>query len=247
LYIPQGDRERTYKNLTCSDLHYSLGYILVKRYVKSRNKFDYSYLYKALPCFEKSLENNPDNLKAKVAKEKIKLHVKENKTSVINEKVGTYLITGFAVVLFVLAQFSFFPGLLGNNYNNPVLLPDEGISYLGKLFSLSQDSLQEMQYLKQIKFDDKETLIEALQQVIPPEKLESQKALLSRSDFFTEIETKKSSITEGYYVLISFGSLIFMIAGLFLAKLLKIKVGNIELEKNSPTEMNFVSLLQIKK
>jgi tetratricopeptide (TPR) repeat protein len=42
----------------------------------------------------------------------------------------------------------------------------------------------------------------------------------------------------GYYVLATFGSLLFMVAGLSLSKLLKLKVGAIELEKGSVEQIN---------
>jgi tetratricopeptide (TPR) repeat protein len=46
------------------------------------------------------------------------------------------------------------------------------------------------------------------------------------------------SISVGYYVLLTFGSLLFMIAGLTLPQLLKLKVGTVELEKRSVEQVD---------
>jgi len=51
----------------------------------------------------------------------------------------------------------------------------------------------------------------------------------------------------GYYALLSFGSLIFMIAGLYLPQILKLKVAGIELEKSSVDQITTAGSLGIRK
>lgn len=48
---------------------------------------------------------------------------------------------------------------------------------------------------------------------------------------------KLCNITEGYYALLSFGSLLFMVAGLYLPQILKLKVGAIEMEKSPVSQV----------
>ncbi len=75
--------------------------------------------------------------------------------------------------------------------------------------------------------------------------------ILSQGSFFFGkplfIYGPNKSITEGYYVLLTLGSLIFMVAGLSLPQLLKLKVAGIELEKSSVEQITTPSTLGISK
>jgi hypothetical protein len=51
----------------------------------------------------------------------------------------------------------------------------------------------------------------------------------------------------GYYALFTFGSLIFMVAGLYLPQILKLKVAGIELEKSSVDQITTSGTLGISK
>jgi hypothetical protein len=51
---------------------------------------------------------------------------------------------------------------------------------------------------------------------------------LSQANFFFSVPGKQIDI--GYYVLLTFGSLMFILAGLSLTQLLKLKVAGIDLE-----------------
>lgn len=55
------------------------------------------------------------------------------------------------------------------------------------------------------------------------------------------------SINQGYYVLLVFGSLLFMIAGLFLPELMKLKIAGIELEKSPADRATPSASIGIKK
>jgi hypothetical protein len=54
-------------------------------------------------------------------------------------------------------------------------------------------------------------------------------------------------IDTGYYVLLTFGSLMFILAGLTLAQLLKLKVAGIELEKSAVDQITTSGGLGISK
>ncbi|HJQ24662.1 MAG TPA: tetratricopeptide repeat protein [Blastocatellia bacterium] len=62
--------------------------------------------------------------------------------------------------------------------------------------------------------------------------------VMNQISFFWNVPNK--SINVGYYALLSFGSLIFMVAGLYLRQVMKIKIAGIELEK-SPVEQIMVT------
>jgi hypothetical protein len=51
----------------------------------------------------------------------------------------------------------------------------------------------------------------------------------------------------GTYALLTFGSLIFMVAGLYLPQILKLKVAGIELEKSSVNQITISGTLGISK
>jgi hypothetical protein len=55
------------------------------------------------------------------------------------------------------------------------------------------------------------------------------------------------SLETGYYALLSFGALMFMVAGLYLQQLSKLKFGGIELEKTTETATKVTGSLGISK
>ena len=69
--------------------------------------------------------------------------------------------------------------------------------------------------------------------------------ILSQSNFFFSIPGKQ--IDTGYYVLLTFGSLMFILAGLSLTQLLKLKVAGIELEKSAVDQITTSGGLGISK
>ena len=55
------------------------------------------------------------------------------------------------------------------------------------------------------------------------------------------------SAHSGYYAVLTFGALIFMVAGLYLPQILKLKVAGIQLEKSSAEQITTPSALGISK
>lgn len=68
--------------------------------------------------------------------------------------------------------------------------------------------------------------------------------VLSQISFFFR---KLISIDVGYYVLLTFGSLIFIIAGLYLPQILKLKVAGLELEISPVDQIRTPETLGISK
>jgi hypothetical protein len=70
--------------------------------------------------------------------------------------------------------------------------------------------------------------------------------------FFTQTsfffhEPIRSLKEPGYYALLSFGALIFMVAGLYLPQILKLRVAGIQLEKSAVKQITTSSTLGISK
>ena len=68
--------------------------------------------------------------------------------------------------------------------------------------------------------------------------------VLAQYSFFWK---KPAPMPVGYYVLLAFGSLIFIVAGLFLPQILKLKFGGLELEKSSADLATSPGALKIRK
>lgn len=239
--------DRKYKDLKLSDVYYSLGYIKTKQF--ELNKFDFtnSYLNDSFKYFTKSYESNPDNLKALFAKNKVLKNIKTRKRTSKVEIFGSGLISILAIFIFLICQWYFFSD---QHKSNHVSLGLENATYIASILPLHKDSniVEEIKKLANVGFNDKNSLIEALQAVAGKELIDKKLNLINQLDF-TPATSKKANdfLPVGYYVMISFGSIVFLIAGLYLPKLLKLKVGVIEIEKYTPTEINNTPLLGIKK
>src|SRR5437016_7687392 len=64
---------------------------------------------------------------------------------------------------------------------------------------------------------------------------------------FVFIAPDELSAHSGYYAVLTFGALIFMVAGLYLPQILKLKVAGIQLEKSSAEQITTPSALGISK
>ena len=87
----------------------------------------------------------------------------------------------------------------------------------------------------------KTATIESLVGAIKPEKSEVTQAAN------TSEKGDGGALSAGYYALLTFGSLIFMVAGLYLPQILKLKVAGIELEKSSVDQIGTGGTLGIRK
>ncbi|MDX2070030.1 MAG: tetratricopeptide repeat protein [Haliscomenobacter sp.] len=237
--------ERKYKDLKLSDLYYSIGYIKIKKYKKSKPEIRNTYLNESLNYFIKSQKCNPDNLKATTARNKIENYVQSNQKENRSERFNSWLVTGLAFILFLFCQYFFY---VKSSAPEKFTLNQVNVSHLTNLLSLNDKHMHSLEKLAGISFEDKNTLLKAIELKLGTDLLQNKKELIEKM-ILTEPKLNESSefIPVGYYVLISFGAIIFMIAGLYLPKLLKLKVGVIEIEKNSLSEIYDFSLLGIQK
>lgn len=142
---------------------------------------------------------------------------------------GAWLITIAAGLIFIGSQVVFYGGKPG----------------LGKTFQITEQSLKALQAL-QVPDDVVQKLNPLTKDELRPweafnRNLKAKLGDKEAAQFGDTIRQHASSpmlrwqepLETGYYVLLTFGSLLFMISGLYLQQLSKLKVGAIELEKTS--------------
>ncbi|UZR98759.1 tetratricopeptide repeat protein [Chondrinema litorale] len=243
LHAPKSaNKERVYKDIKLSDIYYALGYIKTKQYEDFKVGIKSAYLNDSLNYFIKACECDPENHKALAAKSKVEKYVNTNKETNRLESFGAVLVIAMAFILFVGSQYFFY---FGTKSNDQYILNDNAVDYLESILSDVENEIKDIDKLKGIKFEDKNTLVEALKSMAGTDFIQNNSGLIDSIDLKVSTDEKVDLLPAGYYVLISFGSIVFMIAGLYLPKILKLKVGVIELEKNQPTEMNSISLIGI--
>jgi tetratricopeptide (TPR) repeat protein len=70
--------------------------------------------------------------------------------------------------------------------------------------------------------------------------------IFAQTALLAHLKFQNKELSSGYYVLLTFGSLLFMVAGLYLPRVLKLKVGALELEKSVVEQMGPISGLGIR-
>jgi hypothetical protein len=221
-------------------LAYSRGYANVMRYeAQTVTKRDERLLQTALAAFDEVPERDVNYHKAQRAMLKIR------ERTVLTDRpaqFGAYLIVAAAAVTLIVANVAFLVGKPG----------------LERTQRVDGQSVQQVKAAKAP--DDVVARLEALSRRDP----------LSKSPFEAELKTalgeewmKKvgdavrqqatttlqpalhESIEAGYYALLTFGALLFMIAGLYLQQLSKLKFGGFELEKTSQAETKVIGSLGV--
>ncbi|MEL6192381.1 MAG: tetratricopeptide repeat protein [Bacteroidota bacterium] len=244
-YEPKVNQKRKYKDLKLSDLYYSLGYIKYKQYQKSEIQDRNQFIKDSLNFFRKSQEANPENLKAKKAKEKIDNSILSFQKSSRTENLGAIMVTGLSLIVFLLGQYFFY---FHSSGENEVSLTQQNVAQLGGILALDSMEMANIRNLVSVTFEEKTALLKAVESSVAKAKTVGKMEVLNALSLGKQ-ESVKAQIflPPGYYALISFGAIMFMIAGFYLPKLLKLKVGVIEIEKNSLSEVHDFSLLGIQK
>ncbi|WP_340112414.1 tetratricopeptide repeat protein [Maribellus mangrovi] len=229
--------DRKYKDLKFSEIYYSMGYIKAKKMEQNLLDYNTNSLQESLICFKNSAECNPDNIKATTAITKITNNINSRKSANKREHAGTLLITGLAIVLFIFAQYFFFFNTGSERYE---LQPDH-IAYVAAQFpnEISAELEPELKKIAGFSFSNKAEFLKALNNSIGENIVMQDPKILEQMDLTSMLKSdEKELLSVGYYVLISFGSILFMIAGLYLPQLLKIKVGVVEIEKSTLAEIS---------
>jgi len=119
-------------------------------------------------------------------------------------------------------------------------LTKENTEQLNNILELSDSSMiKKVEKFANIPFRDKNKLLEALESQVGIEVISENRILLENIDLSKKVsEEEEELLSAANYFTITFGALAFLIVGLYLPKLLKLKVGVIELEKEKLSEVN---------
>jgi tetratricopeptide (TPR) repeat protein len=223
-------------------LMYSRGYANVMCYeAQTLAKRNEKLLLAALSAFDEVKPGDANFHKAQRAKQKIGERTQPSERSA---RWGAWIIVFGAFVTFVVANVAFLVGKPG----------------LVMTFQVTTNSLQEA---KAARLPD-----EVIAKLAPL----AQRGPVSRAAFDSDLRSAlgddlakkfgdtireraaagptlrwQESLEAGYYALLSFGALMFVVAGLYLQQLSKLKFGGIELEKTSETTTKVTGPLGITK
>jgi tetratricopeptide (TPR) repeat protein len=222
-------RSKYLKNPEKAGVYYQLGYARVQSYETVGSRRDTKLLQNALKDFGKCLEHNPSHQKAIRAAEKIEKRLGIFSRDRLTETDGPRAIFAMSIIIFAAVQAAFYivPFL-----NRPSLkVTDKSLQAVAK--QVPAEVLPGLETLKNKKFDSQESLSNAIQPLVKSDQVEAVKAaVLQNADTVKPIEDFPE-MAAGYYALLTFGSLLFMVVGLYLPQILKLKVAGIELEKSS--------------
>ena len=221
-------------------LNYSRGYANVARYeAQTVAKRDQKLLDAARAAFEVVPRKDVNFHKAQRAKLKISERMQPTDRPA---RWGASIIVIGALVTLVVANVGFVFGKPG----------------LARTFHVAQPSVQMLKAAKAP--DDVVAKVEALtrREGVPKAAFDAEvKAALGddlakkygetlRQQASSELTgSLQESLEPGYYALLSFGALIFIVAGLYLQQLSKLKFGGFELEKTSETETKVIGSMGI--
>lgn len=216
-------RSKYLKKTEKAAVHYQIGYARVQCYESSGIRRDTTLLKLAEKEFDQCIALNPSHQKARRAKEKIERCWVYFKRDRLTETVGPRSIYRMSIAVFLAVQIAFF---LGPLFNQPSFrVSDRSVKAVQE--DLTAEQLEGLKALENRSFSH-EMLSKTLQS-LPGNVVDT---VLQNADISKPIENAPE-LPVGYYALLTFGSLLFMVVGLYLPQILKLKVAGIELEKSS--------------
>ncbi|MFB6317924.1 tetratricopeptide repeat protein [Saccharicrinis sp. FJH54] len=248
VHEPQNGNKRLYKDLDLADIYYSLGYLKIKLFEKKsflEKSVDRYLLNEAYRYFNKALKSNPEHYKAARARAKVREKITVGHKDHLIDKFGPWLVSGLAFFIFVFAQLHFyFPETLSNPEPEYYTLNESSLNYLTTVQPVDSVSRNKLSSLAAVHFSDKNRLIQEISSILKNHKI-SVDQLESINTIKPTYSDKGNKLTTGHYILISFSTLLLIIAGLYLPQLLKLKIGSIELEKNVASETTGITSFKI--
>ncbi|MCX6152085.1 MAG: tetratricopeptide repeat protein [Ignavibacteriales bacterium] len=244
-YANSNKGSKKLKRSELSAVHYSRGYARVKYYESMKLSKDENVLMQAMEDFKLCYNNDPDNHKAKRAQEKIQKKFNYSSVHWLSEKFGPTAIFIFSFLFLLTVQWLYFVGKPVYGTGN-FMLSNESIVEL-KRYDVPDELLTKLKLVLDKKFTSEEKLLTRIKLMISEQELEKFKPLIA------DVLEKENSlriwqpIEVGYYGFLTFASLIFMITGLYLPQILKLKVGGIELEKSAVDQIKTNVTLGISK
>jgi tetratricopeptide (TPR) repeat protein len=220
---------------------YQLGYARVQSYESAGLRGDTKLLEQAKKDFDNCIARNPSHQKARRAKEKIDNRLRHFSRDWLTQKAGPVGILAMAVIVFVVVQAAFFLPLI----NQPSLIvSDRTLQAAAK--QVPGAPVESLNQIKNEEFNSRKMLSERLQGLLPADGGKLVEAVMQHSEQVKRFENVPD-MPAGYYALLTFGSLLFMVVGLYLPQILKLRVAGIELEKSSVDQAGAGGTLGISK
>jgi tetratricopeptide (TPR) repeat protein len=213
---------KRFKKAEKSAIYYSSGYTKVRLF-ELKGGFNLRLLQSAKRDFEHIQNTQDEYFKARKAIRKINQKIYE----VFSVKKGAPLIIFIiAILLFCTMQYSYF----FNRYTTKEVLFVNKTELEDFLQKNKLDTTQKnIEAISDESFSDMDELDSKLSSFIPASYLSNLPAPVVKKDKII----LKENISEVAYGLFTFGSLLFMVVGLFLRDITRLKVGSIEMDKNA--------------
>ena len=222
-------------------LSYSRGYANVMRYeMQTLSKRDKELLKAASTAFNELPSGDPNYHKAQRAKLKIEERTQPSERTT---RLAGWIIVGGATLTFLIANVTFL--FAKPEYTKSFQVTDRSVQLL-KTAKTPPDITAKLQALAGSEAVPKAEFDEELKSALGDEYSKKFGDTI-RKQASTSWTFQWQSLEAGYYVLLAFGSLMFMVAGLYLQQLTKLKFGSIELEKTSETTTKDIGSLGISK
>ena len=224
-----GNASKKLNKTELSALFYSKGYSKVLLYESQSGKND-KLLHEAKEDFNEIYHGTSNYYKARRAVDKIDERIAPSDET--GGKWGHKIVFCFALIVFILAQFSFFIGKPIFKQSG-ILVDSEKLKDIMERKGLDDSILLKVKGLINQTFYSPAHFYSEFEERFG-DKLTSE---IKKHDLLHgsgKIEFKGFKHLEaGYYALLTFAALIFMVAGLFLQQISRLKFGAMELEKST--------------
>ncbi len=236
------DASRKLSPADVSAIHYSRGFARVKLF-EAQGRKENRLMQNALSDFKRVLPGTDNFFKAGRAAHK--LEARMNPPQEVATTWGPRIIALFAMLVFLGAQWGYFYGLPQYEKSEVRFNPQQ---LLAPLSTADADSLSpRLSELAGEAFASRQAAMEAVEQLLGS-------SMASRVNVGQSIRGSgkleligRKPMDATPYGLLTFGALIFMVAGLYLQEISRLKFGAIELEKSSSTRVSSSSSLGISK
>lgn len=235
-------RSKYLKKHEKSAVYYQRGYARVQVYEGLGSRKDTKLLEAAQKDFDSCIQLNPLHQKAKRAKEKVDKRLAYFSRDRLTETIGPRTIYCMSITVFVVVQLAFF---LMPFFNRPSLIVSDKTLEAASAHA-SPEELQGLRSLKNSEFSNRDELSNTVKPLLKTNAEKVTAAVLENAERVKPIENFPE-LAGGYYALLTFGSLLFMVVGLYLPQILKLRVAGIELEKSSVDQASTGGTLGISK
>jgi hypothetical protein len=225
-----------------SSAYYLRGYARVQLWETRWLRRDNRLVRDARKDFQKCLEADSNHTKAARAAERIQEEVSRQR-SILDRLVSPGVVV-LAVVLFLLAQFGLVVGFPTESHR--LALTEQSLAAL-RAAGVKEETLAALKPLEEVPFRGEETLLARVKAVLDDKKFEPLKGALVLHAAQTDPVREWVRIDLGTYALLTFGSLVFMIAGAYLPELTSLKLAAVQLEKSTADRVETVRSLGISK